>query len=125
MSRLKNAVINHEKWKKYVSSYWAPQIYLISSDIVRPDSDFHARMFAPALGIPEDPATGSAAAALSGYLAKLPKYQNGTFSFVIEQGFEIGRPSILEMSFVSSMGKVEKVHVKGKAVVVSQGEIQI
>ena len=124
LSKLKNASINHEKWKKYLSPYWAPQVYLITNDIERPDSDFHARMFAPALGIPEDPATGSAVAAMSGYLAKLAKYQDGDFSVVIEQGFEIGRPSILEMSFTSSSGKVEKVHVKGKAVVVSQGEIE-
>jgi trans-2,3-dihydro-3-hydroxyanthranilate isomerase len=124
LNKLKNASINHEKWKKYISSYWAPQVYLITTDIEKPDSDFHARMFAPALGIPEDPATGSAVAAMSGYLSKLPKYQDGDFSVVIEQGFEINRPSILEMSFTSSSGKVEKVHVKGKAVVVSQGEIE-
>ena len=125
LSKLKKASINHEKWKKHLSSYWAPHIYLITTDIVRPDSDFHARMFAPALGIPEDPATGSAVAALSGYLAKLPKYQNGAFSIVIEQGFEIGRPSILKMSFESTMGEVTKVHVKGSAIIVSQGELEI
>ncbi len=125
LSKLKNASINHEKWKKYLSSYWAPQVYLITTDIERPDSDFHARMFAPALGIPEDPATGSAVAAMSGYLVKLARYQDGDFSVVIEQGFEINRPSILEMSFTSSSGKVEKVHVKGKAVVVSQGEMEV
>ena len=60
----------------------------------------------PALGIAEDPATGSAVAAFSGFLAKLPKYQNGVFSFTIEQGFEMGRPSILEMSFESKMSNV-------------------
>ncbi len=124
LSKLKKASINHEKWKKYLSRYWAPQVYLITTDIEKPDSDFHARMFAPALGIPEDPATGSAVAAMSGYLVKLARYQDGDFSVVIEQGFEINRPSILEMSFTSSSGKVEKVHVKGKAVVVSQGEIE-
>lgn len=125
LSKLKMASLNHEKWKKYLSSYWAPQIYLITTDIVRPDSDFHARMFAPALGISEDPATGSAVAALSGYLTNIPKYQNGIFSLVIEQGFEIERPSILKMSFESSKGDVTKVHVRGNAIIVSQGELEI
>jgi trans-2,3-dihydro-3-hydroxyanthranilate isomerase len=62
---------------------------------------------------------------MSGYLAKLPKYQDDSFSFVIEQGFEMGRPSILELSFTSSLGEVKKVQVKGKAIVVSQGEIEV
>jgi trans-2,3-dihydro-3-hydroxyanthranilate isomerase len=44
---------------------------------------------------------------------------------VIEQGFEMGRPSILELSFTSSLGEVKKVQVKGKAIVVSQGEIEV
>ena len=125
LSKLKKASINHEKWKKYLSSYWAPQLFLFTPEMERPTSDFHARMFAPALGIPEDPATGSAVAAMSGYLAKLEKYQDDSFSFVIEQGFEMGRPSILELSFTSSLGEVNKVEVKGKAIVVSQGEIEV
>lgn len=122
---IKKAALDNDKWKKHLSSYWAPQVYLVTKDVEDPKSDFHARMFAPALGIAEDPATGSAVAAFSGFLAKLPKYQNGVFSFTIEQGFEMGRPSILEMSFESKMSKVTKVQVKGKAIIVSRGEIEI
>ena len=122
---IKKAKLDNDKWKKYLSSYWAPQIYLFTKEVEDPKSDFHARMFAPGLGIAEDPATGSAVAAFSGYLAKSPKYQNGIFSFIIEQGFEMGRPSILEMSFETKMGTVTKVQVKGRATIISQGEIDL
>ena len=58
-----------------------------------PDTFAHARMFAPGAGVPEDPATGSAAGPLGAYLAVhgvLPKTQT---AFVVEQGIEMGRPS--------------------------------
>ena len=62
-------------------------------------------MFAPNLGISEDPATGSAVAALSGYISQCLEKNDGTFTFVIEQGFEINRPSMIEMSFTQKNQK--------------------
>lgn len=80
-------------------------------------------MFAPGLGIVEDPATGSAAVALSGYISKFLEKNDGEFSFVVEQGFEIDRPSIIEMSFSQKNRKIESVKVKGNAVIFSEGKI--
>ena len=59
---------------------------------------FHARMFAPGLGVLEDPATGSAVAAFSGYLAARGGYADGDHLVRIEQGYEMGRPSLLELT---------------------------
>jgi len=121
--KLKKARINQEEWKKNISKTWAPQLYLFTHQTEFDESDFHARMFAPALGISEDPATGSAVAALSGYISKYIQKNDGKFSFVVEQGFEIDRPSIIEMSFSQKNQKIESVTVKGNAVIFSKGKI--
>jgi len=121
--KLKQATLNQEEWKNHISQSWAPQIYLFTRETEFSSSDFHARMFAPALGISEDPATGSAAAALAGYISKYIEKNDGTFTYVIEQGFEINRPSIIEMSFTQKNHKIESVKIKGNAVIFSEGKI--
>ena len=124
LEKLKQASLNQEAWKNNISQSGAPQIYLFSTE-TEYKSDFHARMFAPALGISEDPATGSAAAALAGYISKYLEKQDGEFSYVIEQGFEINRPSIMEMTFSQKNNQIESVKIKGNAVIFSEGKITI
>jgi len=123
LEKLKQATLNHEEWKNHISQSWAPQLYLFTKETKLPNSDFHARMFAPALGISEDPATGSAAAALAGYISEYMEKNDGTFTFVVEQGFEINRPSIIEMSFTQKNHKIESVKIKGNAVIFTEGKI--
>jgi trans-2,3-dihydro-3-hydroxyanthranilate isomerase len=84
---------------------------------------FHARMFAPAFGILEDPATGSAVAAFAGYLAAHGRYPDGTHVIPIEQGFEMGRPSLMELTIVISGGALTSASIAGDAVVVMEGTI--
>jgi trans-2,3-dihydro-3-hydroxyanthranilate isomerase len=84
---------------------------------------FHARMFAPAFGVLEDPATGSAVAAFAGYLAASGKYGDGTHVVRIEQGCEMGRPSLLELTLQISAGKLTHASIAGHAVVVMEGTI--
>lgn len=91
------------------------------------ESRAHARLFAPDYGIPEDPATGSAAGSLSGYLvhhgALAPEQADGVVRFVIEQGDFMERPSRIGVEVKGSRGAVEEVHVGGPSVVVMQGEL--
>jgi trans-2,3-dihydro-3-hydroxyanthranilate isomerase len=82
-------------------------------------------MFAPGLGVPEDPATGSANAALAGYLAARDGRRDGTLRWVVEQGFEMGRPSILEVEADVAAGAVAAVRVGGASVLVSEGTMAI
>ena len=123
IEKLKQATLNQEHWKNHISQSWAPQIYLFTKETQLPTSNFHARMFAPALGISEDPATGSAAAALAGYISEYMEKNDGSFSYVIEQGFEINRPSIIEMSFTQKNHKIESIKIRGNAVILSEGKI--
>ena len=84
---------------------------------------FHARMFAPGMGVLEDPATGSAVAAFAGYLAARGGYADGDHVVRIEQGYEMGRPSLLELTLRISGGALTGASIAGDAVIVMEGTI--
>ncbi len=98
--------------------------YLYCGEVSEAGHDFHARMFAPGLGVPEDPATGSAAAAFAGLLATQGGYPGGDHTVTIEQGYEMGRPSLMELSFTMRNGALAAAAVGGGAVVVTEGTIE-
>jgi trans-2,3-dihydro-3-hydroxyanthranilate isomerase len=81
-------------------------------------------MFAPALGVAEDPATGSAAGPLALHLARHGRIQFGD-EIEISQGAEIGRPSTLYARVDGSSERIERVQVGGAAVIVARGEFLI
>ena len=87
----------------------------------------HARFFAPADNIPEDPATGSACGALGAYLihhdALSVEPHEGRYKFVIEQGDFIQRPSRFNLDVKGCKGHVEEVKVGGSSVLVAKGEV--
>jgi trans-2,3-dihydro-3-hydroxyanthranilate isomerase len=84
--------------------------------------DLSARMFANDLGVPEDPATGSAAGCLAGYLAQHRYLETDSVDVRVEQGYEIGRPSLLYLR-ASREGEAIAVHVGGKVQMVARGEL--
>lgn len=83
-----------------------------------------ARMFAPADGIPEDPATGSAAAAVAGWLASRAT-NDGDYAWRIEQGRSLGRPSVLYARAERRSGSVERAFVGGRSRLFSRGKFRI
>ena len=92
------------------------------------ESRAHARFFAPADNIPEDPATGSACGALGAYLvhhdASGAEPEEGKYKFVIEQGDFINRPSRVHLEVSGKPGSVNQVRVGGESVVVARGEVE-
>lgn len=82
-------------------------------------------MFAPALGISEDPATGSAAAALAFYLGRFQPMLEGECSWTIDQGVALGRPSLMEARAIRRNGRVVEVEIGGQSVVVANGVIDV
>ena len=122
---LGRARVQVEEFVSLLQGYWTAKVYLFCEDPELPGSHIRARMFAPELGIAEDPATGSAVAGLSGYLAKRSARRDGTLRWVIEQGFEMGRPSILEAEADVRDGAVAAVRVGGHSVLVTRGELTI
>ena len=87
--------------------------------------DIRARMFAPLSGVPEDPATGSANCALAGLLAHYSQDSNGSFSWRIAQGVEMGRPSTLIARAEKKDGVVQTTRIGGATVLVSEGMIYL
>jgi len=97
--------------------------FVFCRETVEPGHAFHARMFGPRLGIPEDPATGAAAAAFAGVLARQGGLADGDHALVIEQGFEMGRPSLIHLGLTLRAGTLVAATIGGEAVVVTEGTI--
>lgn len=101
-----------------------PSAYVYTQQTSDAGHHFHARMFAPGMGIAEDPATGSAAAALAGALMQFEPLSEGEHSFVIEQGYEMGRPSQIDLQIVIRDGALVSAEIGGDAVVMSEGTLR-
>jgi trans-2,3-dihydro-3-hydroxyanthranilate isomerase len=93
--------------------------YAFCNETAESGHHFHARMFAPGMGVPEDPATGSAAAAFAGVLAR--RLRDGTHVLVIEQGYEMGRPSLIRLTAEVAAGRLVSASIGGNAVIVTEG----
>jgi trans-2,3-dihydro-3-hydroxyanthranilate isomerase len=112
-------------WEACLQSYWAPNFYIFTRETETPEADVHARMFGPEAGVVEDAATGSAAAALAAVLASTEARQSGTLRWRIEQGFEMKRPSLIELEADRRDGEITAVRVGGQAVMMSHGDIHV
>ena len=101
-----------------------PGLFVFSRETAEKGNDFHARMFAPAMGIMEDPATGSAVAAFAGLLGRFGGYGDGDHAVAIEQGYEMGRPSLIRLGMTIVAKQFTAVTVGGSAVIVAEGAIE-
>ena len=100
-------------------------VYLYTRECVHNGSAFHARMFAPQLGVAEDPATGSAAVCLASVVHGFDGLTDGAHRRVIEQGIEMGRPSSIVLTLVVQNGRLETVRIGGNAVRVVEGTLTV
>jgi trans-2,3-dihydro-3-hydroxyanthranilate isomerase len=98
-------------------------IYVFCRRSVTREASFHARFFAPEMGVTEDPATGSAAAGLAGVIAKYEMPADGRHPFIIEQGFEMGRPSMIRLELEIAAQRLVRVRIGGNAVKVAEGTL--
>jgi len=116
------ADLNLSVWKNCFPDLTLSDLYLFSDD---GDGQLYTRMFSPAFNIPEDPATGSAAAALTGALAAEQADTAGDgrveLSFVVTQGVRMARPSLIESTVTLLERKVVELAVQGQSVILSEG----
>lgn len=103
----------------------APKAFVYTAGGVAEDARFHARMFAPSLGIAEDPATGAAVAGFAGAIMAFDPPADGEHVLVIEQGFEMGRPSRLVLTLYVEGGALVAATIGGGAVLVASGELHV
>ncbi|HEU4473525.1 MAG TPA: PhzF family phenazine biosynthesis protein [Gemmatimonadales bacterium] len=121
---LRRARLEPGVWSRAFSHSWAPQLYPFAEQ-ERQGENIRARMFAPAFGIPEDPATGSAAAALAGYLTAALTPATGTLRWTVDQGIEMGRPSRMNVECDRSGGRIVAVRVGGRSVMVAEANLAV
>ena len=122
---LARARVRLDEFERVLGNYATSMVFVFCKDPERPESDYRARMFAPTVGVTEDPATGSAAVGFAGYLAKRDKRTDGTLRWTVEQGFEMGRPSLLYIEADKRAGAITSARVGGHSVLVSKGEFYI
>jgi trans-2,3-dihydro-3-hydroxyanthranilate isomerase len=99
--------------------------FLYCRETVHTTSAFHARMFAPDFGLAEDPATGSAAVGFAGVIHRFDALPDGPHRRVVEQGFEMGRPSFITLSLAVDGAKLVAVRIGGHAVRVAEGTLDV
>lgn len=114
------AILDRSAWSSHFARAWAASLYLFTGE-----REIYSRMFAPGLGVDEDPATGSAAVALAGVLASREGESEGDFAYPIEQGVAMGRPSRLEASAEKRGGRVVRIKVGGATCIVGEGAMEI
>ena len=122
---LRRARLQIDVWEEVLLGGWTGKVYLFCREPELSGSHVRARMFSPELGIGEDPATGAAVSAFGGYLGIRAPESDGTLSWVVEQGFEMGRPSLLHLEVDKQGGEITAVRVGGSSVLVSEGTIAL
>jgi trans-2,3-dihydro-3-hydroxyanthranilate isomerase len=118
------AAINRAAWAATLSRAWSPHIFFFAGDL-RDGGKLYARMWAPALGIEEDPATGAACAALVGAMASKHDFGGAAYHLSIQQGVSMGRRSEIEAEARKSGSIVTSVSVGGAAANIASGEIEV
>ena len=119
-----SATIDKAAWSKHLENAWSPNIFFFAGEL-RDGAELYARMCAPALGVEEDPATGSACAALVGVLASDATDRRSTYNLKIIQGVAMGRRSDITAIAHKRGGKLVSVGVGGATAFVSRGEIEV
>ena len=113
--------LRQDRWQALLAGSEAQNVFVMTTETVEAESTVHSRMFAPALGVAEDPATGSASGPLAAYLLKYGLADAG--DMVSEQGFEMGRPSIIRMRVERSGGEITSVAIGGSCVMLGNGTL--
>jgi trans-2,3-dihydro-3-hydroxyanthranilate isomerase len=100
-------------------------VYVYTNDVSDKGSHYRARMFAPGMGVSEDPATGGAAAAFIGVLMEFDPPEDGQHKLTVEQGYEMGRPSQIDLHLTVENGALVKAAIGGSAIIISEGQLYL
>ncbi len=121
IAALKEAKVNKDRYFALIQNTVAKGILIFCPETHEPQNDISVRVFVDYYGVPEDPATGSGNGCLAGYLAKHHYFGRENVDVRSEQGYEIGRPSLLLLK-AEQRGTKINIFVGGKSVLMAQGE---
>jgi trans-2,3-dihydro-3-hydroxyanthranilate isomerase len=123
LSAVKRARIDKDKYNQLIENIEAKSIFVFSPETYHRQNHLNARMFADYYGIPEDPATGSANGCLAAYLVKNQYFGQDQINVRVEQGYEVGRPSLLLLKAKQGKGEKIDVNVGGRVQPMAKGEL--
>lgn len=123
LAAVKKAATDMAAFRKYFGAREGLPLFLFSPETYSPSNQINCRMFAHLFGIPEDPATGSANGCLAGYLVKHRFFGSDAISVRVEQGYEIGRKSLLHLEAGTEGGSIS-VKVGGRVIDVAEGRLK-
>jgi trans-2,3-dihydro-3-hydroxyanthranilate isomerase len=118
------AVLDRIAWTRVLADSWAQNVFFFAGELTDA-SRIYARMFAPGIGVDEDPATGSAAAALAAVLAHRAGRSDARVSLLIEQGHAMQRPSAIEASATTAGTALHSVSVGGHVAFFASGALAL
>ena len=132
LDAIARAQVAEQYWEQAFGTDRYTAAYLYCRDTVRHKSAFHARVFAPLLGTPEDPATGSAAVALAGVIHRFDEPLEGSDlgggrvlgHRPLRLGQQMGQPCELHLEFEVENRQIRVVRIGGEAVVVEEGSLE-
>jgi trans-2,3-dihydro-3-hydroxyanthranilate isomerase len=122
LDAVKKAKIQRKAFFALIDDTEAKAPLLFCPETYRSENDLNVRVFVDYYGIPEDPATGSANGCLAAYLVEHDYFGSGTIKVRVEQGYEIGRPSLLLLKASAREEEIE-VRVGGKVIMVAEGRL--
>jgi trans-2,3-dihydro-3-hydroxyanthranilate isomerase len=121
LESVKRIKVNKDKYFELINTTDAKSILVFCPETYKQENHLNVRVFCDYLGIPEDPATGSANGCLAGYLVEYSYFRKQEINVRIEQGYEINRPSLLLLRAEKKDAAIE-VNVGGKVIMVAKGE---
>lgn len=122
LESVRRAAIDRDAYEELISTTAAKAVFIFCPEPYRPENTFNARMFADHLGVPEDPATGSANGCLAGYLLRHGYFPGNSLDIRVEQGCEIHRPSLIRCR-AERHGESITVQVGGRVIPVARGNL--
>jgi trans-2,3-dihydro-3-hydroxyanthranilate isomerase len=128
LAALRRIKLRYDLWEQQLKDFASPHLFVFTLETELEKSAVHCRMFAPALGIAEDPATGAASGPLGCYLVKyglVGRQLEGKVSFISEQGFEMGRPSLIYIEIEQAGEQISAVRVGGQCVYMGEGYFEL
>ena len=123
LSAVKRARTNRDKYFQLVEDTEAKSMLVFCPETYHKQNHLNVRVFADYYGIPEDPATGSANGCLAAYLVKHRYFGQDQINIRVEQGYEIGRPSLLLLKAKQDESERIDVNVGGRVIPVAKGEL--
>ncbi len=118
--------LRRDVWERVLGDFVTSQVFVFAREVETPGATVHSRMFAPGLGVTEDPATGAASGPLGCYLVRHKLVENaGSVEILSEQGLEMGRPSFVQIKIDSSAGEISGVYVGGQCHFIGEGVIEL